>query len=72
MLTYEICCDGCAADLALKVAECRLVLASQTLFSSGREPLIARPHHFCGLRCLGQWMADKHPIDVVEGERMQG
>lgn len=68
-------CDGCEADISTTSwsHEERLVLTGEAkapwyafegqrggaMYPESRGPVIGRPHHFCNLNCLGDWIVAK-------------
>jgi len=65
----SIICDGCKEEMiehSSYPAEYGLVLSckdfnvnkSGTVFSVIVYPIIERDHHFCGLKCLKEWVRD--------------
>jgi hypothetical protein len=77
MKIVEVKCDQCSRDLTTthNIEDWRLVLKSEAKMPyyvaegsstspvtlMGIKPPVDRTHHFCGLRCLANWMHDKHP-----------
>lgn len=64
----SVTCDACGQDLTLtgNSVDYRLVLAAEPIPSWGGavtdmliHPPVERPHHFCSLRCLDDWRAEK-------------
>jgi hypothetical protein len=70
MKKVEITCDNCGKDLRHTnfEDEFRLVLSCEpkshpgdgaTTYATGFEPDINRQHHFCDMRCLGDWLKNR-------------
>lgn len=65
MKTERVCCDHCEFDLTStgNSVDYRLALIVEGKASRGNvvtllhiEPPLSRPHHFCGLKCLAEWL----------------
>lgn len=68
MIHSQVTCDGCEADITSTYndGDTRLVLAAEYMQLSGNTSTaisprreIYRPHHFCGLRCMRDWVTAK-------------
>ncbi len=70
MKNTSVTCDTCGADITStgNSVDYRVVLDSERIPLIGYSctdmmihPPVARAHHFCGLRCLGGWVAKHVP-----------
>jgi hypothetical protein len=62
MLTITYACDSCGKDISDSSAEHRLALSEDRIWremSARPPPLLDRQHHFCGMKCLDQWIISR-------------
>jgi hypothetical protein len=64
MLTRTYTCDSCGKDISDgSDAARRLALSEDHIWrdtlSAAPPPLLDREHHFCGIKCLDQWIINR-------------
>ena len=71
MLTSTYTCDSCGKDISAgSDAAHRLVLSEDHIWrrdtlSAATPPLLDGEHHFCGLKCLDQWITNRDAITTA-------
>lgn len=72
-----VTCDACERDLTCSAnsVDYRLRLSAESVPACGSmvtdmmvyPPIGHGPRHFCGIRCLGAWIARWHPAILRDG-----